>query len=68
MVVVVNWKMPGDVFEGEPNAVQLDNGNDKFVAERTVKLVVCVLVKLNWRTPLPGRVAPAIKLLWPALI
>ena len=36
------------MFEGEPYTVPLDNGNDRFVVESTVKVVLWVLVKVKW--------------------
>lgn len=54
----MNWNTPGDVFEGEPNGVHPDNGNNRLVVENTVKAVVWLLVKVNWKMPLLETVAP----------
>ena len=40
------------MFEGVPTTVQFDNARPALVELSKVKLVVCVLVKENCRTPL----------------
>ena len=46
--------MPEPLFVAVPATVQLLNGNDKSVVESTVKEAFGLLVKANWRTPLPS--------------
>jgi hypothetical protein len=49
----VNWKEPDGFSAIDPNAVQLLNGMDKFVAANTVKGLPGVLVKENLNAPAP---------------
>jgi len=48
----VNRYWPGGFSTGAPTGVQLLNGSDAFVVDRTVKEAPGALVNANWKEPL----------------